>query len=134
MISKTKRKTSKLGYQYSLEFRLAQHKPDHDHDHFCDCECEGSDVKLLENISSYFNCGKVYPHVRNVSLYRVLNFKDMFNIIIPFFQKTSFYGVKSLNFKDFCSAASLIEKKEHLTIEGSRKLDSLIAGMNNNRK
>ena len=60
--------------------------------------------------------------------------EDIFNIIIPFYQKTSFYGVKSLNFKDFCSAASLIEKKEHLTIEGARKMDSLIAGINNNRK
>ena len=118
MINKTKRKNSKLGFQYSLEFRLAQHN---------------RDIKLLENISSYFNCGKVYPHNGNVSLYRVLNFKDIFNIIIPFYQKTSFYGVKSLNFKDFCSEASLIEKKEHLTIEGIRKLDSLKAGINNNR-
>ena len=96
MINKTEKKNSKLGFQYSLEFRLAQHN---------------RDVKLLENISSYFNCGKVYTHSGNVSLYRVLNFKDIFNIIIPFYQKTSFYGVKSLNFKDFCSAACLIEKK-----------------------
>ena len=110
MISKTKRKTSKLGYQYSLEFRLAQHN---------------RDVKLLENISSYFNCGKVYPHVRNVSLYRVLKFKDIFNIIIPFFQKTSFYGVKSLNFKDFCSAASLIEKKRTSDNKGVPKIGFL---------
>ena len=43
-------------------------------------------------------------------------------------------GLNSLNFKDFCSAACLIEKKEHLTIEGIRKLDSLKAGINNNRK
>ena len=82
-IYKTEKKNSKLGFQYSLEFRLAQHN---------------RDVKLLENISSYFNCGKVYTHSGNVSLYRVLNFKDIFNIIIPFYIKTSFYGVKSLNF------------------------------------
>ena len=75
LILKTKRKDSKIGFQYSLEFRLAQHD---------------RDVKLLENIYDFFNCGKVYPQNNNVSLYRVLKFKDIFNIIIPFFSIISY--------------------------------------------
>jgi hypothetical protein len=64
---------SKLGYRVQLRFRITQHY---------------RDKILLENIIKYLGSGKlyIYPNYTAVSLV-IVNFSDINNIIIPFFEK-----------------------------------------------
>jgi hypothetical protein len=43
-------------------------------------------------------------------------------------------GVKRLDFKDFCEVARLMEKKEHLTIDGLERIRHIKSGMNTGRE
>ena len=55
---------------------------------------------------------------KEISLYRVTKFIDNYEIIIPFFRKYPFIGVKSKDLQDFCIVADLIKDKKHLTPVG----------------
>jgi uncharacterized protein involved in tellurium resistance len=41
--------------------------------------------------------------------------------------------VKALDFKDFCEIAELINKKDHLTVEGLNKINKIKENMNKGR-
>jgi hypothetical protein len=62
--------------------------------------------------------------------YKISNFKDLCNIIIPFFNKYPLYGTKLTNFNEFVKAAEIIKHKEHLTPEGLKKLHEIKSRMN----
>lgn len=64
----------------------------------------------------------------------VTKFKDIDQRIIPLFKKMPVIGSKLLNFEDFCKAAEIIRCKQHLNIEGMKKLKNIKAGMNTGRK
>jgi hypothetical protein len=49
---------------------------------------------------------------------QLVNFSDIFNIIIPFFFLYPILGQKSLDFSDFEVIANMVNNKEHLTLEG----------------
>jgi hypothetical protein len=51
----------------------------------------------MENICKYLGSGKIYkyPNKSAVSL-TIVNLTDLINIIIPFFNKNSIFGVASL--------------------------------------
>lgn len=68
------------------------------------------------------------------ALLQIKNTRDIFNKIIPFFNKYPILGVKSLDFSDFKKIAELIKNKEHLTEEGLKKIYNITEGMNLNRK
>ena len=56
--------------------------------------------------------------------------------IVSFIDKASsvnFIGVKSLDFKDFCSMIDIYKSKEHLTQKGMNKISILSKGMNTGR-
>ena len=46
------------------------------------------------------------------------NLLDIQNKIIPFFNKYAIIGVKSLDFKDWCLVAELMQEGKHTTPEG----------------
>jgi hypothetical protein len=81
---------------------------------------------------SYFNCGTIYVS-RNVVDFYVSSFNDIINIIIPFCDKHPIQGVKYLDYVDFCKVAELMQKKEHLTIEGLEKIRKIKNTMNTKR-
>ena len=78
--------------------------------------------------------------------YVVTKFYDIINKIIPFFpflqdlkrscrkEKHPIYGVKALDFADFCRAAELMKEKKHFTPEGLEEIRKIKAGMNTGRK
>ena len=51
--------------------------------------------------------GVIYYLITNILKGPQKKFKDLTNIIIPFFKKCSIIGVKALDFADFCEAAEL---------------------------
>ena len=50
--------------------------------------------------------------------YLVVRFSDIYDKIIPFFQKHRVIGEKSKDFSDFCRVAELMKTQTHLTLEG----------------
>lgn len=104
-----------------LVFQLTQHSRDY--------ELMKSLIKNLE--SGYISKAKTRPNELN---YVVTKFYDIINKIIPFFQKHPIYGVKALDFADFCRAVELMKEKKHLTPEGLKEIRQIKARMNKGRK
>jgi len=123
-ITISKHKTKKLGLDARLIFEI---------------ELRGDDRPILEAIKKYFKVGRIYdlnyqrygwfPHAK----YSVHNLGDLRQTIIPFFRKYSLKGKKAKDFKIFCQALDIFERKEHLTLKGINKLKDLRKFMNKNR-
>jgi len=109
---------AKLGKAVKLKFQITQHE---------------RDKELLSLILFSLGCGTLVTSNINCKVVAVSKFDDIFNIIIPFFQKYPLYGDKNLNYIDFCKAACLIKDKAHLTQEGLDKILTLKSGMNYGR-
>ena len=109
---------TKHGEAVHLDFRLTQHE---------------RDKILMKSFIKYLNCGTVNKN-RDVCVFRVTKFDDIINKIIPFFKKHPIYGVKALDFADWCQVAYMIQDKKHLTPEGLEKIKQIKAGMNRGRK
>jgi hypothetical protein len=90
--------------------------------------------KEKQNQSSLSIQQKYIYDTANTSLLQIKNYSDIQNIIIPFFNKYSILGVKSLDFNDFKLVANLIDNKEHLTSEGLNQIIEIVKGMNLDRK
>ena len=103
MIHTQKHLGSKLGQTVKLKFKISQHE---------------KDKELLNLILYSLGCGTLVTSNINCKVVVVSKFEDIFNIIIPFFQKYPLYGDKNLNYLDFVKAAFLIKDKAHLTQEG----------------
>nr|YP_009105827.1 putative LAGLIDADG homing endonuclease [Koliella corcontica]YP_009105844.1 putative LAGLIDADG homing endonuclease [Koliella corcontica]AIT94538.1 putative LAGLIDADG homing endonuclease [Koliella corcontica]AIT94544.1 putative LAGLIDADG homing endonuclease [Koliella corcontica] len=105
----------KLGYQALPEFTVVQHE---------------SDVQILNALKAFWKCGVVRKNHGNRMCYRVRNLNHLQTIIIPFFEKHKLKTKKRISFERFRSAVLLMEKKEHLTLEGLDKLRKLREGIN----
>jgi len=101
-------------------FRIGQHE---------------KDIKLMELLIKFLSAGKLYKNSREpfvtLTIYKLTEIKK---IIIPFFKKNPLYGVKHLDFLDFCKVVRLMVEKKHLTLEGLNQIREIKNGMNRNRK
>jgi len=91
------------------------------------------DLSLLKEVQSYFGVGKIHIRMREgrtTSIYSVQSIKDLNNIIIPHFIKYPLLTQKRIDFEFFYSIINLMNKKEHLNIEGVFKIISIKASMN----
>lgn len=90
---------------------------------------------ILDALYEYFNCGHVVINNRNNNtlMYRVRDFNDLTNIIIPFFNQYFMIGCKQLDFLYFCKVADLMKVKAHLTNKGLTQIKSIRSGMNRDR-
>ena len=95
-------------------------------------ELREDDRDILEQIQKVLDCGNIYhlnyaryekwrPHVK----YKVSNFSDIYDKIIPFFKRHPLQAKKLLSFEKFCQAAEIIKAKEHLSPEGIDKIQAL---------
>ena len=114
-----KRKDYKIPLKISLCFNLSQKDP-----------------FILSQFKKHFQCGTIIE-VRErkhdgVYYYEVNNFNDIQTNVIPFFDRFGFLSAKKKrDFSKFKQIAKLLEKKEHLTIEGIEKILKLRKKMNN---
>ena len=120
MIAIKKSPTHSLGYLVHLELVITQHQ---------------RDGLLIKSFPYYFQCGRV-ENLKNKATvnFRVSKFQDNYDKIIPFFKKYPIWGVKALDFADWCKVAEIIKDKKHLTEEGFEKIKKIRAGMNNSRR
>jgi hypothetical protein len=118
MIDIIKSKSSKLVYTAGLRFTITQNS---------------RDEQLMRSLIDFFNCGHLNKKNNNCFNFTVRKFTDLETKIIPFFIKFPILGVKLLNFQDFIKASKLINNKEHLTIEGLKKISEIKKSMNTKR-
>jgi hypothetical protein len=110
---------SKLGYRVQLRFRISQHS---------------RDFILMQKIVEYLGSGKIYKYAGKsaVSL-SIVDFKDITNIIIPFFNENPLIGIKLYDYLDWCKIHSLMINRSHLTVEGINSIRKIKSGMNTGR-
>ena len=65
--------------------------------------------------------------------FRVINFRDNSEIILPFFRKHPILGIKSRDFQDWCKIIDIIREKAHTTSAGFEKILKIKANMNRHR-
>ena len=87
------------------------------------------DKEILYSLQKFFGCGSVYfqndsrPNHQHCYRYEVYRRDDLLNVIIPFFLKNELKFVSKRNdFQIFCEMMKMINKGEHLTDSGLRKL------------
>ena len=120
-ISVFKNTTTRSGYQVFPEFVVTQ---------------GAKSLVVLEKLQSYLMCGKIYQNTRHDNhrehLYRycVRSLKDIQEKIIPFFIRYSLQTAKQNDFKVFCEVVKMMDKKEHLTLDGFEKIKQLAATTN----
>ena len=89
-----KSSTNKLGSRVYLRFRISQHV---------------RDIQLMELIIKYLGSGRLEKDSRKPLVTLVIgNNSDLTKNIIPFFNKYPIYGVKYLDYLDWCKIANLI--------------------------
>ena len=89
----------------------------------------------MEMLISTLGCGRIELTLKQSAVYFVVvNFKDIFEKIVPLFNKCPIKGVKALDFSDFKKVVDLMHNKEHLTEEGLSKIKSIKLNMNLFRK
>ncbi len=117
-----------LKYRLGHRIRLA----------FC-IEVKESDREILEGIQRIMGCGNIYSldfgrykeyeakkwnrHVK----YRVSNFQDIWNKVIPFFRKYPLYGTKQKVFEVYCEIAKRIYERQHITYAGLEQMKVLVS-------
>lgn len=109
-------KASKIGWTAQLFFSISLKK---------------ADKAILDRIQCFFGVGKIkYEKNNDAFTYCVSNMKDLREVIIPHFLKYPLITQKQADFELFKSVAELINKKEHLTIEGLQKIVNIRASIN----
>jgi hypothetical protein len=84
----------------------------------------------LEKLKSHFNVGYISKGSSNSFYYGLSSISDLNNFIIPHFLNYPLLTQKQTDFKLFKLVIDLINSKEHLTIEGIRKIVSLRQSIN----
>jgi hypothetical protein len=86
-------------------------------------------MDLLKEIHNYFGVGNIYKHGSLSIQFRVQKIQDL-RVIINHFDKFPLITQKRADYELFKQAFLLIEKKEHLTEDGLRKIIALKASLN----
>ena len=97
----------KLGWQVVLSFNVSQ-----------------KDREILDILQKQLDCGIIkIRKIDKLHSFDVTTPKDIIRKVIPYFQKYPLLSeTKRRNFSIFCEAASLMNKGEHKTIQGLRKI------------
>ena len=102
------------GYSAGLVFQIGLHK---------------KDLSILENIKSTLKVGVINDNYNNSVSFKVTSFKDL-KVIINHFDNYPLITQKLGDFILFKQAFNIMNNKEHLTIEGIRKLVGIKAKLN----
>lgn len=105
---------SSLNYRVKLTFQIGLHK---------------KDEELLNLIKSYFGVGTINKLAGDSVIYRVTSIEDL-QIILDHFDRYPLITQKYKDYLLFKQAYELIKNKEHLTMNGLRKIVSIKASIN----
>lgn len=109
------KKKGGTGWSIQLNFQIGLHQKDR---------------AILELIKTSFDgVGKIYELTNNSCFYQVRSLKDL-AVILAHFEKHKLITKKGADYLLFKQAFELLNRKEHLTIEGLKKLVAIKASMN----
>ena len=112
--------TTKSGKSVVLKFHIVQHS---------------RGIELIKLLISTLKCGRVELNLKQSAVYFVVtNFKDIFEKIIPLFDKHCIKGIRRSDYDDFKKVAILMQDKVHLSEQGIFNIKSIKSNMNLNRK
>ena len=114
-ISINKNQEMKLGVQILPEFTVVQHEVDE---------------QVLYALKTYFGCGVVRKNHGTRLSYRVRGHENLLHKIIPFFEKHQLKTRKGVDFAKFRKVVLMMEKKEHLNLDGIEKIREIQKTMN----
>ncbi len=115
----SKHKDLRTGYQILPELTVVQHK---------------RDIDLLYELRSTMNCGVVRSNHGDRFCWRVRDFKNLTEIVIPFFERNPLHSKKMIAFLKFKKIVAMMQKGEHLTAEGFSKIKEIASSMNRGEK
>ena len=107
------------GFQVLPEFRIVQHK---------------KDIQLLYALKKFFKAGVVRKNHDDRYEVRIRSLEVLRKTIIPFFERYELHTQKKFDFLAFRKVILLMEKKEHLTTEGIKKIFAITQKMNQKNK
>ena len=105
----------KFGYQVLPELTVVQHE---------------RDIALLHKIRTYMKCGVVRRNHGDRYCWRVRKLENLTEIILPFFEKYKLNSQKRIEFDKFGQVVRLMQKAEHLNLEGFNKIMKIASRMN----
>ncbi len=92
------------------------------------------DKLLLYSLIDYLGCGRYRERKGGLAGdFLVYKFSDLNLKIIPFFETYLLLGVKTREFKDFCSVVDLKKESAHLTQKGIEQIIEIQSKMNTKR-
>ena len=109
--------TSKVGFNVRLRFIISQHI---------------RDEKLMTALVAYFNCGVIEIN-KNMVYFKVTNFSDILEKVIPVFKENGLVGIKQKDFNCWSEVAAIMKTKGHLQIEGAERIKEIKSNMNKSR-
>jgi hypothetical protein len=98
-----------------------------------------SSRSVLEDLVTYFGCGKIYVnhrydnHREDLYRYVVATFAHLRDVIIPFFQENPLRTSKRENFEKFVEIVRLMEERKHLTVPGLIQIAEIAETMNHRK-
>ena len=104
----------RIGWQVLPEFRVVQHE---------------RDVAILERLRRFFGCGQITTNHGDRKELRIRGLKEL-KQVVAFFKEHSLRTVKRLSFDRFAEVVSLMERGDHLTVEGLARIRELAGEMN----
>lgn len=114
MINTFKAKSSNIGYTVKFVFQFAVHP---------------SDIAILYALKAFFKDAGHITYTNKYAFYKVENFPSIRDIIIPHFTSYPLQSTKIIPFHLFKAAVEIVDRKEHLDLDGYRKLLSFKASL-----
>lgn len=106
----------KVGWEIRPSFSISQNK---------------ASRGVLFKIKNFFGCGSIRPSRKdNTYKYEVRALEDLKNKIIPHFEKYPLHTAKRKDFKIFREIIHLMDKREHTTEEGFKRIITLLKDLN----
>ena len=107
--------TMKVGWQVLPEFRVVQHE---------------RDVSVLEQLREFFGCGQITVNHGDRKELRIKGLNELSTRVVPFFEAYPLRTVKRTSFERFAEVIRLMQRGEHLTMEGLTQIRELASRMN----
>lgn len=95
-----------------------------------------SELPLLEGVKKSFGCGAIYlqkdrrPNHVNCFRFEINSQKDIYGVLIPFFDKHPLKSTKKKDYQIFRQIALMIRNKDHQKNSGLKKIFQLKSRMN----
>ena len=123
-ISVVRNRALRLGWQVQPEFSVSQ---------------TSTYIDVLERIRGVFDCGAVIvnqhhdDHREPMARFSVKRRRDLIETVVPFFEERPLI-IKAVDFERFRTCLQMMERGEHLDVEGLRRIARITELMNRRQR